>query len=89
MVLVFDVPTLIFHSSYIYFGEDTRATFSDLTIYIGDIATANLDTFDQRIMDSFKRIASEGIEMDRMSRVLNREERQVWSHQITPALLFA
>ncbi|ETW86965.1 Metallo peptidase M16 [Heterobasidion irregulare TC 32-1] len=63
--------------SYIYFGEDTRATFSDLTIYIGDIATANLDTFDQRIMDSFKRIASEGIEMDRMSRVLNREQRQL------------
>lgn len=82
MGLVFDVPSLIFSSSYIYFGEDTRATFSDLTIYIGDVATSNLDTFDQRIMDSFKRIASEGIEMDRMSRLLNREERQVWAHRV-------
>ncbi|KAG6829386.1 hypothetical protein H0H92_004654 [Tricholoma furcatifolium] len=61
---------------YIYFGEDTRATQVDLPIYIGSVPTEHLDTFYDKLRGSLQRIVKEGIDMGRMSMVLNREERQ-------------
>ncbi|KIJ68351.1 hypothetical protein HYDPIDRAFT_106537 [Hydnomerulius pinastri MD-312] len=65
--------------SYIYFSEDTRATMVDLPIYIGSIPAENLDNFDEKLTASFRRIAEEGIDMARMSMVINRDERQLRS----------
>ncbi|EPQ60716.1 hypothetical protein GLOTRDRAFT_30984 [Gloeophyllum trabeum ATCC 11539] len=65
--------------TYIYFGEDTRATHVDLPIYIGSVPTEHIDTFSERLRSSFKRIAQEGFDMERMSMVINRDERQLLS----------
>jgi len=65
--------------SYIYLSEDTRATLVDLPIYVGSVPTEHLDNFDEKLAASFGRIAKEGIDMARMSMVLNRDERQLRS----------
>lgn len=65
------------YSTYIYFGEDTRATYVDLPVYIGSIPTEHLDTFDEKFKASLRRIADEGLDMGRMAMVISRDERQV------------
>ncbi|KAG1833897.1 Metalloenzyme, LuxS/M16 peptidase-like protein [Suillus variegatus] len=65
--------------SYIYFSEDTRATMVDLPIYIGSVPVEALDNFDEKLVASFKQIALDGIDMTRMSMVINRDERQLRS----------
>ena len=65
------------YSTYIYFSEDTRATYVDLPVYIGSVPTEHLDTFDEKLKSSLKRIADEGFDMDRMAMVIGRDERQV------------
>jgi hypothetical protein len=64
-------------SSYIYFSEETRATLVDLPVFIGSVPTEHLDSFHEKLKTSFKRIATEGIDMERMAMVINRDERQV------------
>lgn len=49
----------------------------DLPVYIGSLPTEHLDTFDAKLSSSFRRIITEGIDMSRMSMVINRDERQV------------
>lgn len=68
---------LMSNSSYIYFGEDTRATRNDLPIYVGSVPTEHLHGFDEKLKASLERIVREGIDMDRMSMILSRDERQV------------
>ncbi|KAJ8521451.1 hypothetical protein ONZ45_g1850 [Pleurotus djamor] len=65
--------------SYIYFSEDTRATMTNLPIYIGSVPTEHLETFRDKLLASFRRIASEGINLRRMSMVIDRDERQLRS----------
>jgi Zn-dependent M16 (insulinase) family peptidase len=65
--------------SYIYFGEEARATQVNLPIYIGSVPAEHLDGFNERFKASLERIASDGIDMQRMSMVINRDERQLRS----------
>ncbi|KAI9572885.1 Metalloenzyme, LuxS/M16 peptidase-like protein [Boletus coccyginus] len=65
--------------SYIYFSEDARATMVDLPVYIGSVPAEYLDTFDAKLSLSFRHIVTEGIDMSRMSMVINRDERQLRS----------
>ncbi|KAJ3514376.1 hypothetical protein NLJ89_g2417 [Agrocybe chaxingu] len=65
--------------SYIYFSEDTRATFVNLPIYITSVPTEHLDTFNGKLRSSFRRIVGEGFDMQRMAMVINRDERQLRS----------
>ncbi|KAJ4001026.1 Metalloenzyme, LuxS/M16 peptidase-like protein [Lentinula boryana] len=62
--------------TYIYFSEEIRATRVSMPIYVGSVPTEYLDTFDQKLKASFQRIVTEGIDMERMAMVINREERQ-------------
>ncbi|KAI6047558.1 Metalloenzyme, LuxS/M16 peptidase-like protein [Pisolithus marmoratus] len=62
--------------SYIYFSDETRATMVDLPIYIGSIPVEHIDDFDMKLVSSLRRISQEGIDMDRMYMVINRDERQ-------------
>jgi Zn-dependent M16 (insulinase) family peptidase len=64
-------------STYIYFAEDTRATAVYLPIYVGSIPTEHLNDFDTKLKTSLRRIVAEGIDMERMAMVINRDERQV------------
>jgi hypothetical protein len=64
-------------SSDIYFEENTCASYVDLRIYISSIPTEHLFDFNEKLKASFERIITEGIDMDRMAVVLNRNERQV------------
>ncbi|KAF7436910.1 hypothetical protein PC9H_003744 [Pleurotus ostreatus] len=65
--------------SYIYFSEDTRATMTNLPVYIGSVPTEYLETFSEKLQASFKRIVQEGIDMKRMAMVIDRDERQLRS----------
>ncbi|OSD05304.1 hypothetical protein PYCCODRAFT_1362169 [Trametes coccinea BRFM310] len=66
-------------STYIYFDQGTRATYVDLAVYAGAVPIEHLDTFDEKLRDSLRRIADEGLDMDRMAMVINRDERQLRS----------
>ena len=68
---------VFFHSSYIYFAEDTRATHVNLPIYVTSVPMGHLDTFSEKLKASLERIVEDGIDMQRMARVINRDERQV------------
>jgi len=66
-------------STYIYFYEDERATRDDLAIYVGSVPVGHLADFPEKIRASLSRIAEEGLDMERMAMVLNRDERQLRS----------
>ncbi|KDR85083.1 hypothetical protein GALMADRAFT_233694 [Galerina marginata CBS 339.88] len=65
--------------SYIYFSEDARATCVDIPIYIGSIPTEHLSTFNEKLRSSLQKIVKDGIDMQRMTMVLSRDERQLRS----------
>ncbi|KAF9822062.1 hypothetical protein IEO21_00056 [Rhodonia placenta] len=65
--------------TYIYFGEDTRATYVDLPVYVGSVPVEYIDTFDEKLKASLQRVVDEGIDMKRMAMVINRDERQLRS----------
>lgn len=78
---------LICFSTYIYFSEDTRANRVYMPIYIGSVPTESLEGFAAKLKDSFKTIIADGIDMERMAMVINREERQVGSHMYMHSFL--
>ncbi|KAJ7630999.1 Metalloenzyme, LuxS/M16 peptidase-like protein [Roridomyces roridus] len=65
--------------TYIYFSEDTRATALYMAIYVGSIPTEHIDKFDTQLKASLQRVVTEGIDMERMAMVINRDERQLRS----------
>ncbi|TFK30528.1 cytoplasmic protein [Coprinopsis marcescibilis] len=66
--------------SYIYFGEDIRATRNDLPLYIGSVPAEHLKDFPDKLKASLKRIVDEeGIDLARMQVLINRDERQLRS----------
>ncbi|KLO20262.1 hypothetical protein SCHPADRAFT_817077 [Schizopora paradoxa] len=65
--------------SYIYFDEEVRPTFVDLPVYVGSVPTENLQGFDSKLKESLRKIASSGIDMDRMAMVISRDQRQLRS----------
>jgi hypothetical protein len=69
-------------STYIYIGEDNRATLSDLLIYVGSVPTEHLDTFDAKLHESFRRIIKDGVDLNRMKMVIDRDERQVFFRSV-------
>ena len=69
---------LIGCSTYIYIGVEVRATLSDLMIYVGSVPTEHLDTFDAKLHESLRRIVKDGVDLNRMRMVLDRDERQVF-----------
>lgn len=66
-------------STYIYFYEDERATRGDLAIYVGSVPVEHLAGFPDRLRASLSRIAEQGLDMERMAMVINRDERQLRS----------
>lgn len=66
-------------STYIYFYEDERPTRGDLAIYVGSVPVGHLPNFPDKLRASLARIAEEGLDMERMAMVLNRDERQLRS----------
>lgn len=66
-------------STYIYFYEDERATRGDLAIYVGSVPVEHLASFPDRLRASLTRIAEDGLDMERMAMVINRDERQLRS----------
>jgi hypothetical protein len=65
-------------STYIYIGVELKATLSDLMIYVGSVPTEHLDTFDAKLHESLRRIVKEGVDLNRMRMVIDRDERQVF-----------
>ena len=73
--------TINLYSTCIYFVEETRATAIDLSIRIESVPTGELLGFNEKLQMSLRRIVKEGIDMDRMAMVINRDERQVSGHR--------
>ncbi len=65
-------------STYIWLGGQSRATLSDLMIYVYAVPTEHLDTFDTKLHATFRRIVKEGVDLTRMRMVIDRDERQVF-----------
>ena len=65
------------YSTYIYFYHEVRATAVDLYILIGSVPTGGLLSFNEKLQMSLHKIVEEGIDMDRMAMVINRDERSV------------
>ncbi|KAH9486850.1 hypothetical protein JR316_0000915 [Psilocybe cubensis] len=59
--------------------EDVRATSVNLPIYIGSVPTEHLSTFDEKLKASLQKVINDGLDMQRMEMVLNRDERQLRS----------
>ena len=72
--------TINLYSSSISFYEDTRATSVNLPIYVESVPTGELLSFNEKLQMSLRKIVKEGIDMDRMAMVINRDERQVSGH---------
>lgn len=53
------------------------ATCIDLMVYAGAIPTEHLESFDTKLRASLARIADEGLDMERMARLLARDVQQV------------
>jgi len=49
----------------------------NLPIYITSVPTEHLATFNDRLKASLQKIAKDGLDMQRMVMVINRDERQV------------
>lgn len=49
----------------------------DLPIYIGSIPLEHIDGFDKKLVASLRRIGQEGVDMNRMTMIIDRDERQV------------
>jgi hypothetical protein len=64
-------------STYIYFDASARATFCDLQVYAGAVPMEHLQDFDRHLTASLRRIADEGIDMQRMEAAIRRERRKV------------
>ncbi|KAF8527970.1 Metalloenzyme, LuxS/M16 peptidase-like protein [Hysterangium stoloniferum] len=60
-------------------NENTRATFCDIEMYATSVPTDHLVNFDVQLKDALKRIADGGLDMKRMTMVLDRERRKFLS----------
>lgn len=65
--------------TYIYFSEDMRAMRVYLPIYISSVPTEILDEFPDKLKKCLEGIVRQGIDMNRMSMIINRDERQLRS----------
>jgi hypothetical protein len=72
--------TITLYSTYIHFQCETRATAVDLYIIVGSVPTGELLSFNEKFQMSLRRIVEEGIDMDRMAMVINRDERKASDH---------
>lgn len=67
----------LFNSTDITVNESPRVTFCDLEIYVSDVPTEHLETFDVRLREALGRIADTGLDMQRMNMVIERAKRKV------------
>ena len=58
-----------------------RATAVELIIDIESVPTGELLNFNEKLQTSLRRIVEEGIDMERMAMVINRDERQGSGHR--------
>ncbi|KAJ3559767.1 hypothetical protein NM688_g144 [Phlebia brevispora] len=58
---------------------DMLTTRSSLYIYAGSVPIEHLDSFDAKLQASLKRVVEEGIDMERMTMLIERDERQLRS----------
>jgi hypothetical protein len=49
-------------------------------IWASSVPTEHLDAFDAKFHESLRRIAKEGVDLNRMRMLIDRDERQVFFH---------
>ncbi|KAG8859116.1 hypothetical protein FRB96_004686 [Tulasnella sp. 330] len=65
--------------TYIYFNEDTRASFTALDVYFGSVPTEHLGAINAKFKASLEKIVSDkhGIDMERMGMIIKRDRLKV------------
>jgi len=76
-VLFSERSILTIHSSYISFYTEVYATNINLGILISSVPVKYLDTFNKKLATSLKLIVENGIDMQRIAMIIDRDERQV------------
>ena len=57
--------------------ETDRATINDLDFVASSVPMEELENFDEKVIDSLKKVVSEGIDIKRMRDIIERERRKV------------
>ncbi|KAG8964223.1 hypothetical protein FRC00_003325 [Tulasnella sp. 408] len=60
--------------TYIYVVDDVRAGYSALEVYLGGVPTEELNGMYTKLIDALKKVAKEGIDMDRMATIIKRDK---------------
>ena len=76
-VLFSERPILTVHNSHISFYMKVYVTNVNLEVRIASVPIKYLDTFNEKLSTSLKLIVENGIDMQRMAMIINRDERQV------------
>ncbi|KAG9018965.1 hypothetical protein FRB90_007729 [Tulasnella sp. 427] len=60
--------------TYIYFADNVRAGYSATEVYLGGVPAEELDGMHGKLIDALKKVAKEGIDMERMATIINRDK---------------
>jgi len=75
--IVFRKTELTIYSSAFFFNMDVYVTNINLEIWITSVSIKYLDTFNEKLASSLELIVENGIDMQRMAMIINRDERRV------------
>lgn len=65
------------HSSYIYFNDNERSSYTAAEVYIGGVPTSDLEAMPAKFTECLKKVVKDGFDMERMATVLKRERLKV------------
>ncbi|KAG8907247.1 hypothetical protein FRC01_007752 [Tulasnella sp. 417] len=60
--------------TYIYVVDNVRAGYSAIEVYLGGVPAEELDGMYTKLVDALKKVAKEGVDMDRMATIINRDK---------------
>lgn len=63
--------------TWVGFYENTRASFIELSVYFGSVPTEHVDDLNTKFKQSLQRIIKDGMDMERMKLVLNKDRLKV------------
>lgn len=71
------LSTSVQSSTYIYVADSVRAGYSAIEVYLGGVPTEELNGMYTKLIDALKKVAKEGVDMDRMATIIKRDKLRV------------
>ncbi|KZW02722.1 hypothetical protein EXIGLDRAFT_732962 [Exidia glandulosa HHB12029] len=63
----------------IWLSETDRATTNDIDFVASSVPTEELETFDEKVLESLRKVVSEGIDMKKIQVIIERERRKLFA----------